>query len=345
MFSGKVGRIALLIALTAGAIFAQGTLAITNGSQLLPAQAGVPYSVTFNATGGTAPYTWSFLGSLPLGLQLNNNVLSGTPASNAQSIITIRLMDNAGAVTSQNFNLSIGNAGTLLRSGVIAQVASGGGWDTTFYVVNTSASINSAQLTFRGDGGGPLNLPFTWTQQGISQSASSANTLTFTLNPNSTIVLHTGSTGGLLQGWADVFSTGGISPFAIFKQTLPNGVAAEGTSGQQSQFQPSLVIPYDNTSGNTTTFALVSLANIGINVAATIWDENGNQLGTQNFPLAIYAHMANAIPTMFPVTAGKRGTVLFQNVSSNDALSALGLSFSSLIGNSFTSVPALPSAQ
>jgi hypothetical protein len=272
-------------------------------------------------------------------------VLSGTPASNAQSIITIRVMDNAGAVTSQNFNLSIGNAGTLLRSGVIAQVASGGGWDTTFYIVNTSTNINSAQLTFRGDGGGPLNLPFTWTQQGISQSASSANTLTFTLNPNSTIVLHTGSTGGLLQGWADVFSTGGISPFAIFKQTLPNGVAAEGTSGQQSQFQPSLVIPYDNTSGNTTTFGLVSLANIGINVAATIWDENGNQLGTQNFPLAIYAHMANAIPTMFPVTAGKRGTVLFQNVSSNDALSALGLSFSSLIGNSFTSVPALPSAQ
>jgi hypothetical protein len=342
MFSGKVGRAALLAAWTAGAIFAQGTLAITTPAQLLPAQAGVPYSVTFNATGGTPPYTWSFLGSLPLGLQLNNNVLAGTPATNAQSIITIRVADSAGAVTSANFNLSIGNAGTLLRSGVIAQVASGGSWDTTFYVVNTSANINSAQLTFRGDGGGPLNLPFTWTQQGLSQSLSSANTLTFTLNPNTTIVLHTGSTGGLLQGWADVFSTGGISSFAIFKQTLPNGVAAEGTSGQLSQFQPSLVIPYDNSSGNTTSFALVSLANIPINVAATLWDENGNQLGTPNFSLTIYQHIANAIPTIFPATAGKRGTVLFQNVSSTDALSALGLSFSSLIGNSFTSVPVLP---
>jgi hypothetical protein len=344
MFSGKAGRAGLLAALMAGAAFAQGTLAITTASQLLPAQVGVPYSVTFNATGGTPPYAWSYLGSLPGGLNLDANVLHGSPSSNAQSIITIRLADSAGAVTSANFNLSIGNAGTLLRSGVIAQVASGGGWDTTFYIVNTTANINSAQLTFRGDGGGPLNLPFTWTQQGISQSASSANTLTFTLNPNTTIALHTGSTGGLLQGWADVLSTGGVSSFAIFKQSLPS-VVAEGTSAQQSQFQPSLVIPYDNTSGNTTTFGLVSLANIPINVAATIWDENGNQLGSQNFPLAIYAHMANAIPTMFPATAGKRGTVLFQNVSSNDALSALGLSFSSLIGNSFTSVPALPAAQ
>ena len=161
MFSGRVGRAALLAALTAGATFAQGTLTITTGSQLLPAQAGIPYSVTFNATGGTAPYTWSFLGSLPLGLQLNSNVLSGTPATNAQSIITIRVADSAGAVTSANFNLSIGTAGSLLRSGVISQVASGGGWDTTFYIVNTSANINSAQLSFRGDGGGPLGLPFT----------------------------------------------------------------------------------------------------------------------------------------------------------------------------------------
>jgi hypothetical protein len=170
-----------------------------------------------------------------------------------------------------------------------------------------------------------------------------SSTPTFTLNPNTTVILHTTApaSAGLQQGWAEVRTTGGISAFAIFKQTLPNGVVAEGTSSQQGQLQPSVVIPYDNTPGSITTAGLVNLANIPVNLTATIWDENGNQLGTQALTLAIFAHMAFAVPTLFPVTAGKRGTVRFDNTTSMDPLAALGLSFSALLGNSFTSIPAL----
>jgi hypothetical protein len=335
-------HVVFLACLLEGVGMAQ-SLTITSPSQLLPALVGVSYSTTFTATGGTPPYTWSPLTTLPIGFSLTNSgVLSGMPSTNAQSFFTIRVMDTANNFATQNFSIQIGNAGTLVRTGVLAQLAAGAGWDTTVYLVNTSAAINAANVLFRDDGGNPLTLQFTAQQQGLLQTMS-ASTPTFVLNPNTTVTLHTTApaASALVQGWADVKTTGGISAFAIFKQTLPNGVVAEGTSSQQGQFQPSVVIPYDNTTGSTTTAGLVNLANIPVNVTATIWDENGVQLTTQFLTIAISAHMAFAVPTQFPVTAGKRGIVRFDNTSSMDALAALGLSFSSLLGNSFTSIPAL----
>jgi len=334
--------VVFLAGLALSAVMAQG-LTVTTSSQLLPAKAGFPYSQTFSATGGSPPYTWSFLGSLPLGLSLSSSgVLSGVPATNAQSSFIIRVLDNAGAVFTQQENLQVGTASSSMRAGVLAQVAAGASWDTTIYLVNTSSAINGASVVFRSDSGNPLTLALTSQQQGILQTLS-ASTVTFVLNPNTLVVLHTTAPAGaaLQQGWADVSTTGGISSYAIFRQSLPSGVVAEGTSGLQGQFEGSVVIPYDNTSGNTTAAALVSLSSAPMTVTATVWDENGAPLGTQNLNLDITAHLAFAIPTQFPGTAGKRGTVRFDNISNSDSLTALGLSFSSLTGNAFTSVPAL----
>lgn len=342
MFSGTSRTLVqaiVLAGLTAGVSLAQA-LTITTPSQLLPAMVGVPYSQTFAATGGTPPYTWSFLGSLPLGLVLNGATLSGTPGTNAQSSFIIRVMDAAGNVATQQENLQIGTGGSLLRSGVLAQVAAGSGWDTTIYLVSTSTVINGVKVQFKDDTGNPLTLAVTTQQQGIVQSVS-GTTFTFILNPATTVVLHTAASANapLQTGWADVSTTGGIGAYAIFKQTLPNGVVAVGTSPLQTQFGSSIVMPFDNTAGNTTTMALVSVSNMPLTVTATEWDENGVQLGTQTLNLVIGAHMAFAIPTQFPATAGKRGEVRFDNNTNSDGLGALGLSFTSATGNSFTSVP------
>ncbi|PWT98907.1 MAG: hypothetical protein C5B51_28290 [Terriglobia bacterium] len=345
MFSATAkftARIFFFTSVVSCVCLAQG-LTVTSSSQLLPGLVGIPYSFTFTASGGTPPYAWSPLTTLPLGLSLSSaGVLSGTPATNAQSIFSVRLMDSAGTVTSQQVTLQIGTAASPARTGVLSQIAAGAAWDTTIYLVSTSSALNGGSITFRDDTGTPLTLALTTQQQGIIQGVS-ASVVTFVLNPNTTMVLHTSAppNAALQQGWADVRTTGGIGAFAIFKQTLPSGVIAEGTSGQQGQFSSSIVIPFDNTPGSVTTAALVSLSNVPLTVTATIWDENGNQLGTQVLNLAILAHMAFAIPTQFPATAGKRGEVRFDNGTNSDAITALGLSFSSLTGNSFTSVPGL----
>lgn len=338
-----------LLALTAGVLSAQIT--VTSPNVLLPASVAIayePYSLT--ATGGTAPYSWTVIGlgvqGLPPGMALSaSGTISGQPTSTGQYTPLIKVSDSAGNSATQQFSLYVApSAGTLTRTGVLAQVAAGAGWSTEMYLVNTSPTVyESAMLTFRNDQGTPLFLPLTILQQGISQSVSVAN-WNFTLAPNTTVVIQTATalSGALAEGWGDVLTTGGIGSFAIFSQTLPNGVVAEGTTGSSGPFPGSLVLPYDNTSNFVTTAGLVNLSDAAATVTATIWDQNGNQLGTQQLSIATVAHMAFSVPTLFPATAGKRGSIVFVSPNTDAGLAGLGLSFSPLSGGSFTSVPMLP---
>ena len=345
-------QVILLACLTIGLLPAQ-SLTITSPPNLPPASSAVSYfPVTLAATGGSPPYTWSVLGvglsGLPMGMTLSSSgAISGTPTANGAFSPQIRVMDSAGTIQTQQFSLTVAPGGTLIsHAGVISQVAAGSGWDTTIYLVNTSAlAYNSATITFRSDNGSPLSLALTTSQQGYFQSIT-AYTLTFTMMPASTLVIHTAAplNSAIQQGWADIAATVGVGSYAIFRQTLPNGVVAEGTSAQQSNFQPGLIVPFDNTANNATTVGLVSLAGAPIMITATVWDENGNMLGAPS-PLPTvnaFGHTAFSIPVEFPITNGKRGFVSFDNSTSPDGLSGLGFSFAPLLGGSFTSVPTLP---
>jgi large repetitive protein len=351
-------RIAFLFCLSAVVLSAQA-LSITSPPTLPPASISVGYPpVTLSATGGSPPYTWTLLASgtvnnLPAGLTLSTTgVISGTPTATGAFSPTIRVTDSASNVATQQFSLTVGSGGTLTRTGVIAQVAAGGGWTTTIYLINTAqpgttnSGINSATVTFRGNNGNDLSFALSSTQQGYAQSIT-ASSQTFIMNPLTSIVLTTTApiSGPLQQGWADIFTTGGIAAFGIFQQTLPNGVVAEGTSAQQGNFSTSVVLPYNNTSGNTTTAALVSLASVPITITATIFDLNGNELATPqmiNSVPALGQPTPFAVPTLFPVTAGQAGIILFTNSSTMDPITGIGFSFGSLLGGSFTSVPMLP---
>lgn len=63
-----------------------------------PGQMGVFYSHTFPTTGGTPPFVFSSLGTLPLGLTLNasTGVLSGVPTQAGLFVFTIRVTDADG---------------------------------------------------------------------------------------------------------------------------------------------------------------------------------------------------------------------------------------------------------
>ncbi len=91
-------------------------LSITTTS-LPPGKVGTSYSTTLAASGGTTPYTWSLVGTLPAGLSFNtaSGVLSGTPtASAAATPLQFTVKDSGNPVQSQTatFTLTI-NAGTI----------------------------------------------------------------------------------------------------------------------------------------------------------------------------------------------------------------------------------------
>ncbi|MCU1264579.1 MAG: hypothetical protein JWM21_897 [Acidobacteria bacterium] len=85
---------------------------ITNSSPLPNGTVGVPYSVTFNASGGSGTgYTFTqTAGTLPPGLNLSGaGVLSGTPTTTTGSpfSFTIQVTDSASATGSKVFQLTI----------------------------------------------------------------------------------------------------------------------------------------------------------------------------------------------------------------------------------------------
>ena len=83
------------------------TLTIATTS-LAPATVGISYSQTLTATGGTAPYTWSITsGTLPAGLSLANNVISGTPTTAGTSPITLKSVDSATSAQNVSKSLTI----------------------------------------------------------------------------------------------------------------------------------------------------------------------------------------------------------------------------------------------
>jgi hypothetical protein len=73
-------------------------------------QNGVAYSAKFNVTGGTAPYRWSFTGSLPPGLSLDpaTGLVSGTPTATGTFNFTLRAEDSNNMAASTPFSITIG---------------------------------------------------------------------------------------------------------------------------------------------------------------------------------------------------------------------------------------------
>jgi uncharacterized protein (TIGR03437 family) len=73
------------------------------------ARVGVPYSQTFNASGGKAPYTFSLnTGSLPPGLTLGTNgTLSGTPTTTGSYSFSLTATDDNGCIGVRAYSLNV----------------------------------------------------------------------------------------------------------------------------------------------------------------------------------------------------------------------------------------------
>ncbi len=74
----------------------------------------VAYSSTLSASGGSGSYTFSLAsGTLPAGLSLSGNTISGTPNTAGASTFTIRATDNNGCFGERGYTLLIGSTGLM----------------------------------------------------------------------------------------------------------------------------------------------------------------------------------------------------------------------------------------
>lgn len=84
-------------------------LAIVTPATLPNGKKGVAYSKALAATGGTGLYpTWvKIWGTMPPGVALSGNVLTGTPTAAGTYTFRIRVFDSSGAFTSRLFSLTV----------------------------------------------------------------------------------------------------------------------------------------------------------------------------------------------------------------------------------------------
>lgn len=108
--------------------------------QLLPdAKQNYAFTQQLTATGGQAPYSWTALDSLPIGMTLTaTGLLSGTPTTSGTSTFTVQVTDDNGNTAIKNYNLKvISDAWTItLDNQGAAPVSVNEGTELTFRVIS-----------------------------------------------------------------------------------------------------------------------------------------------------------------------------------------------------------------
>lgn len=194
-------------------------------------------------------------------------------------------------------------------------LAAGGGWRTSFTLVNNGPTSAEVWTSFYGNDGNLINLPLNFPQQ-PSQNTAGTKWVDQTLAPNQSWIFEASgpASNPFVEGVGVVSSVdpantnahGNIPGFSIFHYD-PSGQEAVVPLGGSGY-----VIPFDNTGGVTTG---VVIASTNLNAATypiILLDDTGARIGdgTESITLPGYGHTSFVLPAQFPITANKRGTLV-----------------------------------
>ena len=281
-----------------------------------PTNGFTPSSLTVSANGaGLAPGTYT------------GQVILSSPGVNSTTV---------------NVTLNVGSSsgGGLPSNGTFAQIASAGGWTTTWTLVNTGSTIAQVQLNFFDSFGNPLPLPLILPQTGggVLQTTTS---VTRSLNPGAQVLISTtGPANQVTQtGWAQLFSNGTVQGGEIFSQQSMTGTALfEAVVPLETRTPNSFLFAFDNTSGYDTGVAVANQSSQAATITVVIQDDQGNTLQTNSLQVPAMGHTQFELDSFYGVTAQRRGTVQFV-VPAGGAISILGIRFNPT--TAFSTIPIL----
>ncbi len=210
---------------------------------------------------------------------------------------------------------------------IIPQVADGAGWSTTIVLANKTSSTQSVTLSFNMDTANSATTP--WTPPFVESVSLSS----ISLPAGSTLFLHTpGTSGTLTQGWGQFDAAAGVTGYAIFTQRLPGQPAQDGTAAAVSA-SSRILIPFDNTSGLVSAFALANPTNAAETVQVNLRTSDGTLSGTLP-TLPAKGQTTFLLKDVFTGTAGKSGLAEFYVASGSISIIALRAN-----GSAFTAAP------
>jgi len=248
-------------------------------------------------------------------------------------------VDFSGAANFIAFdNITVGS----VTPGIIAsmaQLASAGGWDTSFTLVNMGASAACSMLQFYADPNGkPLTLPFTFPQGVIAPTSTSD--IVGNIPPNSLLVMDTTgpAANAVNVGWANLQVAGDVGGYGVFTNTQQNWEAVVPLELRNAN---SYILPFDNTGMLSTGVAIANLSIQPATVAVKILNDGGLQIDNETIQMDQLGHTSFLLGGTYPKTAGVRGSVIFKPESGGQ-ISVLGLRNN---GPALTTVPVLTDVQ
>ena len=176
---------------------------------------GTAYNQTL-AADGTTPITWSVTsGSLPAGLSLNGNTITGTPTAASTSTFTVKAQNSYGS-DSKQLSIAIDSATTTPVTGVTLNKS------TTELIVDQSETLTA---TVKPDNATNQNV--TWSSSAGSVAAVDANGKVTAVSPGSATITVKTEDGSHTATCAVTVTAKTYSIFAD-KSTLKFGSITEG---------------------------------------------------------------------------------------------------------------------
>src|ERR1039457_940143 len=209
-------------------------------------------------------------------------------------------------------------------SSVLPQFAFGGGWYSALYFTNLTGAAVSFPVNFVGDTGTPLIVP-----------SLGGSTTQVKLAAYGTAIVEAPNVGSLLQGYAAFTLPSGVFGYGVFRQSVPGQSDQEAVVPLSDAGASSNTLTWDEMN-LVTAVAIVNPSSTAATVAVTLWDENGNTIGTSSVALQPNSKTAAALRSLPGLggMVGKRGSARF-SVSAG-SVAVLGLRFDGL---AFTSIP------
>ncbi|MGA3019207.1 MAG: hypothetical protein ABSF62_18950 [Bryobacteraceae bacterium] len=250
-----------------------------------------------------------------------------TPQNGRISVLGLRA--NGAAITTLPVLANVGTTG-----GALAHVASGGGWQTIFTVVNTGTASANATLSFFADDGSRLSLPLSFPQTSTTATETSVN---HTIPAGATLVIGTQGqpSGASVTGSAQLSTNGSVSGFAIFQNSGQEAVVPLEVSSANSY-----ILAFDNTGSLLTGVAVANSSAQPAAVPATLRDDTGATLATTTISLPGNGHSSQMLTTWFPTAANIRGTLEFDTPSGGQ-IGALGIRATP--AGAYTTIPVMNS--
>ena len=246
---------------------------------------------------------------------------------------------NAVPLTNKGGSLTVSASETQLVSGVFPQIATGGGWKTSFTLLNLANIPQLARLTFWDNNGAPLNVPLTFSPEaGLAPAVGASTEVLLPVNGMAVVEMELPASSELRTGWAKMQAPAGIVGSATFRYRGTEGRESEAIVPMETRSPYSFVLPYDTTAGFAVGVAVVNDSETSAaNIAITVRDAAGKELLTDTMALPVRGHSYFPLTSRYPSLAGARGSLEFRDLNGGN-IALLGLRFNP--AGSFTSIPA-----